>query len=277
MAGKRVWVILTALVFVIGGVAVRAAGSPGSNGPRASSATARAEAGPSCKKCKKIVRRAKKCKAQSNDSAKCKKAIKKAKKCRKILKSERCRKPAGGGGGGGGSPSPTPSPSSTTGGGSCPAYVPGEQGAGKPTSIVTDAATEAKPIEITVATEEAAGGQSPGEVSQFHNIQVDPAAAETGLWVRFEMAEGEDYDITLNYADGSEAAAAGGYNPAPVIPGETDGTGSGGHSETTAEQLDGIKSPDCQGYTLDMASFQTPGGDKTLKLWLGEAKYTPGG
>jgi len=274
MAGKRIWVVLTALVFVIGAVAAGAATSSASNSPRASTGSARAEAGPSCKKCKKIVRKAKRCKAQDNDSAKCKRAIKKAKKCKKILKSERCRKPTGGGGG---SPSPSPSPSSTTGGGSCPAYVPGEEGAGKPTSIVTDAATEAKPIEVTVATAEAAGGQSPGEVSQFHNIQVDPAAAETGLWVRFEMAEGEDYDIYLNYADGSEAAHAGGYNPAPVIPGETDGTGYGGHSETTAEQLDGIKSPDCQGYTLDMASFQTPGGDKTLKLWLGEAKYTPGG
>jgi hypothetical protein len=140
--------------------------------------------------------------------------------------------------------------------------------------VVTDAATEEKPIEVTVTTAAAANGEPADTSKQFVNIQVDPAASDTGLWARFEMNEGEDYDIYLNFSDGTEAASAGGFNPAPQGP--LDGTGSGGHSETTAEQLDGIKSSDCQGYTLDMSSFNTPGGDRTLKLWLGEAKYTPG-
>ena len=33
-----------------------------------------------------------------------------------------------------------------------------------------------------------------------------------------------------------------------------DGTGNGGHSETTAEQLDGVLTADCGGYTIDVAN-----------------------
>jgi hypothetical protein len=39
--------------------------------------------------------------------------------------------------------------------------------------------------------------------------------------------------------------------------------------------LDGVRTPDCGGYTLDMASFASEGGDMTLKLWLGEPTYDP--
>ena len=272
MAGKRIWVVLSALVFVIGGVAVGAAGSPASNSPKASSATTRAEAGPSCKKCKKIVAKAKKCKAQNDDSAKCRRAIKKSKKCKKILKRARCRKPAGGGGGGG-NPSPSPSSSPSSGGGSCPAYTPGEQGAGKPTSMVTDAATEAKPIEVKVEVGEGVP-ESPENAPVYYNVQVDAAAAEAGLYVRLEFEDPEDMDLYLNHASGEEAAHVGGYNPAPV-PGATDGTGDGGHSEVGAEQLDGIRTADCSGYTVDMRPFQNTAGEKTLKLWLGEVKNDP--
>lgn len=274
MAGKRISVVLTALVFVIGGVAVGTAGSSGSITPRAVADTARAEAGPSCKKCRKIVRKAKRCKAQDNDSAKCKRAIKKSKKCKKVLKSERCRRPSGGGGGGGGSPSPSPSSSPSTGGGSCPEYTPGEQGAGKPIALVTDAATAEKPIEIAVDVGEGVP-ESPNNAPVYHNVQVDSAGTEAGLFVRFEFDEPEDMDLFLNYSSGEEAAHAGGYNPAPVIPGETDGTGDGGHSEVGAEQLDGIRTADCGGYTVDMRPFQNAPGTKTLKLWLGAPENEP--
>jgi len=269
MAGKRIWVVLTALVFVIGAVAAGAATSSASNSPRASAGGARAEAGPSCKKCKRIVAKAKRCKAQNDDSAKCKRAIKKAKRCKKVLKSERCRKP-----GGGGSPSPTPSSSPSSGGGSCPAYTPGEQGAGKPTSIVTDAATAEKPIEVAVEVGEGVP-ESPENAPVYYNVQVDAAAAEAGLYVRLEFEDPEDMDMYLNHASGEEAAHVGGYNPAPVIPGQTDGTGDGGHSEVGAEQLDGIRTADCGGYTVDIRPFQKTAGEKTLKFWRGQVQNDP--
>jgi hypothetical protein len=164
---------------------------------------------------------------------------------------------------------PTPAPS-------CPAYVPGEQGAAAPTSIVTAAATEEKPVEVTIAAP-AGDPSAPGQV--FQNIQVDAAAAEAGLYVRYEFPTEEDHDIYLNYADGSEAAHTGGFNPAPFVPANdvqgTDGTGTGGHSEQGAEVLDGIRSADCAGYTLQMDSYLSMGGDMTLKLWLGEAQNDP--
>ncbi|MEA2516915.1 MAG: hypothetical protein QOG16_753, partial [Actinomycetota bacterium] len=166
-------------------------------------------------------------------------------------------------------PVPTPAPS-------CPAYVPGEQGATAPTSIVTAAATEEKPVEVTIAAP-AGDPSAPGQV--FQNIQVDAAVAEAGLYVRYEFPTEEDHDIYLNYADGSEAAHTGGFNPAPFVPANdvqgTDGTGTGGHSEQGAEVLDGIRSADCAGYTLQMDSYLSMGGDMTLKLWLGEAQNDP--
>ena len=154
---------------------------------------------------------------------------------------------------------------------SCPAYVPGEEGAGAETSIVTDAATEDKPIELAIDAPMGIPEVSAGHV--FQNIQVDTAGAESGLYVRYEFPVYEDHDIYLNYADGSEAAHAGGFNPTPVA--VLDGTGSGGHSEQGAENLDGIRSADCAGYTLDMTSFASEGGEMTLKLWLGEPQNDP--
>lgn len=159
---------------------------------------------------------------------------------------------------------------------SCPAYVPGEQGATAPTSIVTAAATEEKPVEVTIA---APAGDPTSVPATYQNIQVDAAAAEAGLYVRYEFPTEEDHDIYLNYADGSEAAHAAGFNQAPFVPNNpvffTDGTGAGGHSEQGAEQLDGIRSGDCAGYTLQMDSFLSMGGDMTLKLWLGEIQNDP--
>lgn len=158
----------------------------------------------------------------------------------------------------------------------CPAYVPGEQGAEAQTSVVTETATEEAPLEVTIA---APAGNPVSLPASFHNIQVDAPAAEAGLYVRYEFPVQDDHDIYLNYADGSEAAHAAGFNPAPFIPNNgvfwTDGTGAGGHSEQGAEVLDGIRTADCSGYTLQMDSFLTQGGDMTLKLWLGEAQNDP--
>jgi hypothetical protein len=141
---------------------------------------------------------------------------------------------------------------------------------------VTDAATEEAPIEVTIA---APSGVPVANGQAFHNIQVDAAAAEAGLYVRYEFPVQDDHDIYLNYSDGSEAAHAAGFNPFPFVPANpvlgTDGTGNGGHSEQGAEVLDGIRTADCAGYTLQMDSYLSEGGDMTLKLWLGEAQNDP--
>ena len=157
----------------------------------------------------------------------------------------------------------------------CAPYVPGEEGAEAETSLVTAAATEEKPVEVTITAPPGVPEVALGHV--FQNIQVDAAAADAGLYVRYEFPVYEDHDIYLNYADGSEAAHAGGFNPAPVpvALGCCDGTGSGGHSEQGAEMLDGVRTADCAGYTLDMAAFASEGGEMTLKLWLGEVQNEP--
>jgi hypothetical protein len=161
----------------------------------------------------------------------------------------------------------------------CKAYKPGELGAEAETSKITAKATEEAPVELTLATEPGFGiggnDTTAANISHvYHNIQVDPKTKATGLYVRLEMPQGTDYDIYLMNPDGTEAAHAAGFNPIPhALIG--DGTGTGGHSEETAEQLDGILSKDCQGYTLDVANATGTGGDVTLKMWLGEATYDP--
>lgn len=166
-------------------------------------------------------------------------------------------------------PEETPAPAA------CAPYVPGDQGAEVETSIVTDAATAEAPLEVTITAPPGVPEVAVGHA--FHNIQVDMAGAESGLYVAYEFPVYEDHDIFLNYASGNEAAHTGGFNPAPVpvALGCCDGTGTGGHSEQGAEFLDGVRTADCGGYTLDMASFASEGGDMTLKLWLGEATYDP--
>lgn len=154
---------------------------------------------------------------------------------------------------------------------SCVPYLPGEEGAEAETTVVNADATEEKPIEVTIAAPPGVPEVAAGHV--FHNIQVDSSEAEGGLFARYEFPIYEDHDIYLNYAGGSEAAHAAGFNPTPVGP--FGGTGSGGHSEQGAEQLDGIRSADCSGYTLDLTSYISEGGDMTLKLWLGEIQNDP--
>lgn len=158
----------------------------------------------------------------------------------------------------------------------CAAYVPGEQGAEAESFVVTDAHTAEAPLEVTVT--HAAPPDSFG-ASFFSNIQVDSAASEAGLYISYEFAVYEDHDLYVYYPDGTEAAVVGGFNPAPFIPANevfaTDGTGSGGHSEQGAEVLDGLRTPDCGGYTVDFHGFLTEGGEYTARVWLGEIVNDP--
>ena len=162
----------------------------------------------------------------------------------------------------------------------CAPYVPGEAGAEAETLVLTDAATEAAPIEVPNTF----GPAIPGETSdsKFVNVQVDTAAKEAGLYAYIEFTPRNDYDLNLLYDDGSYAAQSHGFNPLieindvplPVI-GPFSSTGNGGESTDHSEKLVGIKTPDCGGYTVDVTNYAGPGGDVTLQLWLGEAKTDP--
>jgi hypothetical protein len=161
----------------------------------------------------------------------------------------------------------------------CAAYVPGEQGAEAETVVVTDAATEEAPVEVALTAGPGAGAAGPYDetTSVFQNIQVDTAGSEAGLYVRFEFAANHDYDLYLNFADGSNAATSGDFNPAAghdLGSGSPDGAWEAG---SNYEMVKGIGTPDCEGYTAEAVSFLTTGGATTMKIWLGEIVAYPGG
>lgn len=167
----------------------------------------------------------------------------------------------------------------------CAPYVPGELGADQPVTIVTDAATEEAPVTIELDTAEGVGFTSPDGAGSdegapshvFTNVQVDSAAPSTGLYIRLEFPDGLEYDLFARLADGSAYAYVAGSNHTGPLVTEfgLDGTGNGGYSEVGAENLAGLSTADCAGYTVDVASAITPGGPVTVKYWLGEATYAP--
>jgi hypothetical protein len=160
----------------------------------------------------------------------------------------------------------------------CAPFTPYEKGASAPIAVVTDAATEAAPVTVTLATAEGLGtstnetedGDTGALVSHaYHNVQVDSAAPTAALYVRLEFAGYQDYDLYLRNPDGTSDTYSAGAPPYQVF----DGTGNGGHSEgdptAAAENIDGAAVTDCQGFTVDVVSATTEGADVTLKYWLG--------
>lgn len=159
----------------------------------------------------------------------------------------------------------------------------------KPT-LVTDAATKDNPIVLTVSTAQGLGTSnsdtthpdptddptSGGSSHAWVNAQVDSVAPEAYLYGRLEFPATDDYDLLFRGPDGVaqyySAGSAPWTDPTGVI--GVDGTGHGGHSEGgpdgAAENIDGATTPDCGGYSVDISGATTPGGDVTLKLWLGE-------
>lgn len=176
-----------------------------------------------------------------------------------------------------GSEDEAPEAPGASGGGSCAAWTPGERGAEAPTTVVTDAATAEAPLELTLTTE--AG--TPAHVTELaHNFQVDTSNKDAGLYVRIDFYDDEDLDLYLKNPDDSVAAQAAGFNPAPVVPqlpviGGTDGRGKGGHSEMGAEQVDGVLTADCGGYTAQFDEYYGYGGERVVTVWLGEATWDP--
>lgn len=129
--------------------------------------------------------------------------------------------------------------------------------------VVTDRATEAEPLEMVV---EVPPGTPIDDGHKFFDLQVDTAKRSTGLFVRWEFPLYEVNDLYLYTPDGAIRASGAGFNPAPV--GTFDGTGDGGHSEQGAEQIDGLKTKGCGGYTVDLWAYTHQGGETVLKVWL---------
>lgn len=176
----------------------------------------------------------------------------------------------------------------------CKPYVAGEAYSEFETLKVTDAATEEAPLEYDITLAESLGdadltGDLGAEVGapftpsqQFVNVQVDPKAKETGLYVLFEFDEHNDYDLFVRHADGSEAGSSHAFQPmlpTADAPNEdldfSNQTGNGGESTSSSEKVVGLRTADCGGYTIEAANWLGFGGDFTLKIWLGEAVNDP--
>ncbi|MDQ3954913.1 MAG: hypothetical protein M3285_05115 [Actinomycetota bacterium] len=158
----------------------------------------------------------------------------------------------------------------------CPAFVPAEVGADAELTKITEKATAKRPAIVTVSSDPGAGvGGVPvvesGIAHAFENLQVDLKKKKTtGLYVRLEFPDQADYDLTLFNPNGTVAAQSAGFNPAP---GHVDPDPVGGHTETGSENIDGIKTAECGGYTADIGTATGIGGDLTMKVWLGKVQY----
>ncbi len=155
----------------------------------------------------------------------------------------------------------------------CAAYTPGEKGAGQPITVVTDAATAEKPVEVALDTEPGLGFSSeegegnPNEFATSHaytNVQVDSAASSTGLYVMIEFQPTWDYDLWLRDSSHVPVEYSAGF---AVLTSGSDRA----HSDLGSESIQGLPVADCAGFTVDAANAGGPGGEITVKYWLGEA------
>lgn len=175
----------------------------------------------------------------------------------------------------------------------CAAYTPGELGAEAEKLVVTDAHTAEAPLTHAFSlgaafdeglfdiVNEEAGTPLPGTPHHSVNVQVDSAAASAGLYVTWEFQSHQDYDLWAYNPDGTAAASSHGFQPLIDTAGtEADQSNTAsnhaGESTATSENIVGVITPDCGGYTLDMATYFGQGGDYELKIWLGEGKTEPG-
>ena len=167
----------------------------------------------------------------------------------------------------------------------CAAFAPGEYGTDKPTLVVTDTATEDAPAiqKVTVA-ESAADADvtglalSPG--TDVFNVQVDSKAKEAGLHILVEFPERNDVDLNVFHTDGSYAARSHGFNPLLAIEPTIDEnfgnlSGHAGESTPSSEQVVGLRTADCGGWTVDVQNWLGMGGEFEVKVWLGDVVNDP--
>lgn len=162
----------------------------------------------------------------------------------------------------------------------CAPYVPGELGADQPLVTLTDAATAEAPVIQTVSLDPSAANFLPTDpTTAFFNVQVDPAAAESGLYARMTFDTNRDYDLWLRYADGSAGASSHEFNTLFVgstyPPGVPTNESHGNESTASSEGFVGIRSADCAGWTIEVQNWLGEGGDFDVELWLGEATIDP--
>ncbi|HET7483703.1 MAG TPA: hypothetical protein VFK89_12680 [Actinomycetota bacterium] len=163
----------------------------------------------------------------------------------------------------------------------CAPYTPGEAGTGKPTVTVTDAATEAAPLEQKVTLEQSAADvvvvTDPS--TDAFNVQVDSAAKEAGLYALLEFSPRNDYDLDLAYPDGSYAARSHSFNTVQELtdqgPQPVSSQGHGGEGTDHSEKIVGIRTNDCGGYTIQVTNWLGQGGELSVKLWLGDIVNDP--
>lgn len=169
----------------------------------------------------------------------------------------------------------------------CETYVPGELGAEAETVVVTDEHTEEAPAVFEFSLDpyffEGAATSTLGQAPQTTvNVQVDSAAEAAGLYVTFEFDTRRDYDLWAYYPTGEEAASSHGFNPlietqGQPAPADQSNTASNHAGETTAtsENVVGLITADCDGYTVEAYNYFGEGGDFELKFWLGEGQTEP--
>lgn len=171
----------------------------------------------------------------------------------------------------------------------CAAYEPGELGADKPTVVLTDAATAEAPVVQTVTLDPSAAdadlaGAALEASYDYFNVQVDTNLPSAGLYATFEFGSHQDYDLWAYFSDGTGAASSHGFQPLIELAGQevqgiepaNTNSNHGGESTATSENLVGIITPDCGGYTIETANWLGQGGELEVKLWLGEGKTEPG-
>ena len=166
----------------------------------------------------------------------------------------------------------------------CPAYKalpPGADSESKqkdkvptaPLITVTEAATEAKPVEVKLEHGTALWSitQTPiVEDTEFVRLQVQSKTPTTGLYIRQEWSAPSlsDLDVYLTDKLGEEVAASGSSNVAPVpVPAGGQDTGAQGF-----ESISGFEALKCGDYVIESRPFTTDGENVTIKVWLGEVK-----
>ncbi|MDP9068946.1 MAG: hypothetical protein M3N53_11480 [Actinomycetota bacterium] len=167
----------------------------------------------------------------------------------------------------------------------CAPLAPATAGADAPAVTLTDENTADKPLVQKVTMERKfdeglAGDAKPTSV----NVQVDTNLKEVGLYATLEFPARRDYDLWAYFpgSDNKEAASSHGFNPlidTKGLPGPADQSNTasnrGGETTASSENLVGILTPDCGGYTVTGYTYLGEGGELDLKLWLGEVKYDP--
>jgi hypothetical protein len=124
-----------------------------------------------------------------------------------------------------------------------------------------------------------------GAVSaQYFNVQADTALPAAGLYAKITFPQREDYDLEFTYPDGSYAARSHAFNTVNELNDQNDPvlnqpiisvTGHGGEATPTSEELVGIATNDCGGYTVKVSNALGEGGAMKVLLWLGEIKNQP--